>query len=97
MCSSLNRRQKKSPLYMYLMRPQDRDLPPPTGPEGGPPQWLARLECLQKGLQDIQYQIAGPPEDERHSVPFTEAVMADELSVDCRTPAIANMMAQLIL
>ncbi|KAL0416104.1 UNVERIFIED_CONTAM: hypothetical protein Slati_3442300 [Sesamum latifolium] len=55
-----------------------------------PPQWLARFEHLQKGLQDVKYQIEGAPEDERQSVPFTEAVMADELPMNCRTPAITE-------
>ncbi|KAL0439104.1 UNVERIFIED_CONTAM: hypothetical protein Slati_2393400 [Sesamum latifolium] len=55
-----------------------------------PPQWLARLEHLQKGLQDVKYQIEGAPEDERWSVPFTETVMADELPLNCRTPAITE-------
>ncbi|KAL0416238.1 UNVERIFIED_CONTAM: hypothetical protein Slati_3455700 [Sesamum latifolium] len=55
-----------------------------------PPQWLARLEHLQKGLQDVKYQIEGAPEDERRGVPFTETVMADELPLNCRTPAIAE-------
>ncbi|KAL0395046.1 UNVERIFIED_CONTAM: hypothetical protein Slati_4470800 [Sesamum latifolium] len=55
-----------------------------------PPQWLARLEHLQKGLQDVKYQIEGAPEDERRGIPFTETVMADELPLNCRTPAIAE-------
>ncbi|KAL0455196.1 UNVERIFIED_CONTAM: hypothetical protein Slati_0858800 [Sesamum latifolium] len=55
-----------------------------------PPQWLARFEHLQKGLQDVKYQIEGAPEDERQGVPFTEAVMAYELPMNCRTPAIAE-------
>ncbi|KAL0295096.1 UNVERIFIED_CONTAM: hypothetical protein Sradi_6853100 [Sesamum radiatum] len=54
------------------------------------PQWLARLEHLQKGLQDVKYQIEGVPEDERQGVPFTETIMADELPLNCRTPAIAE-------
>ncbi|KAL0407614.1 UNVERIFIED_CONTAM: hypothetical protein Sradi_1695800 [Sesamum radiatum] len=29
-----------------------------------PPQRLARLECLQKGLQDVQYQVMGAPSQE---------------------------------
>ncbi|KAL0427863.1 UNVERIFIED_CONTAM: hypothetical protein Slati_2961100 [Sesamum latifolium] len=59
-------------------------------PQEMPPQWLARLEHLQKGLQDVKYQIEGAPEDERRGVPFTETVMADELPLNCRTPAIAE-------
>ncbi|KAL0394907.1 UNVERIFIED_CONTAM: hypothetical protein Slati_4456900 [Sesamum latifolium] len=55
-----------------------------------PPQWLARLEHLQKGLQDVKYQIEGAPEDERQGVPFIETVMADELPLNCHTPAIAE-------
>ncbi|KAL0427231.1 UNVERIFIED_CONTAM: hypothetical protein Slati_2897900 [Sesamum latifolium] len=65
------------------------DIPLP-GPQEVPPQWLARLEHLQKGLQDVKYQIEGAPEDERKGVPFTETVMADELPLNCRTPAIAE-------
>ncbi|KAL0446028.1 UNVERIFIED_CONTAM: hypothetical protein Slati_1730700 [Sesamum latifolium] len=54
------------------------------------PQWLAHLEHLQKCLQDVKYQIEGASEDERRSVPFTETVMADELPLNCRTPAITE-------
>ncbi|KAL0411155.1 UNVERIFIED_CONTAM: hypothetical protein Slati_3705200, partial [Sesamum latifolium] len=66
-----------------------RNVPLPE-PQEVPPQWLARLEHLQKGLQDVKYQIEGAPEDERQDVPFTETVMADELPLNCRTPAIAE-------
>ncbi|KAL0373429.1 UNVERIFIED_CONTAM: hypothetical protein Sradi_3258600 [Sesamum radiatum] len=59
-------------------------------PHEVPPQWLARLEHLQKGLQDVKYRIEGAPENERQGVPFTETFMADELSLNCRTPAIAE-------
>ncbi|KAL0415982.1 UNVERIFIED_CONTAM: hypothetical protein Slati_3430100 [Sesamum latifolium] len=55
-----------------------------------PPQWLARLESLQKGLQDVQHQVMGAPAEEQTSIPFTEEVMADELPVNCRTLAIAE-------
>ncbi|KAL0455034.1 UNVERIFIED_CONTAM: hypothetical protein Slati_0842600 [Sesamum latifolium] len=51
---------------------------------------MARLEHLQKGLQDVRYQIEGALEDERQGVPFTDTVMADELPMNCRTPAIAK-------
>ncbi|KAL0455097.1 UNVERIFIED_CONTAM: hypothetical protein Slati_0848900 [Sesamum latifolium] len=60
------------------------------GPQEVPPQWLARLEHLQKGLQDVKYQIEGAPEDERQGNPFAETVMADELPLNCRTPAIVE-------
>ncbi|KAL0411499.1 UNVERIFIED_CONTAM: hypothetical protein Slati_3739600 [Sesamum latifolium] len=63
---------------------------PPPVPQEVPPHWLARLECLQKGLQDVRCQIGGAPEDERQGIPFTEIVMVDELSVNCRTPAITE-------
>ncbi|KAL0408141.1 UNVERIFIED_CONTAM: hypothetical protein Sradi_1748500 [Sesamum radiatum] len=43
-----------------------------------------------KGLQDVKYQIERAPEDERQGVPFTGTVMADELPLNCRTPAIAK-------
>ncbi|KAL0410826.1 UNVERIFIED_CONTAM: hypothetical protein Slati_3672300 [Sesamum latifolium] len=66
-----------------------RDIPRHEPPEV-PPQWLARLEHLQKGLQDVKYQIEGAPEDERQGVPFTDTVMADELPLNCHTPAIAE-------
>ncbi|KAL0451716.1 UNVERIFIED_CONTAM: hypothetical protein Slati_1149700 [Sesamum latifolium] len=66
-----------------------RDIPRPEPPEV-PPQWLARLEHLQKGLQDVKYQIEGAPEDERQGVPFTNTVMADGLPLNCRTLAIAK-------
>ncbi|KAL0412077.1 UNVERIFIED_CONTAM: hypothetical protein Slati_3797400 [Sesamum latifolium] len=66
-----------------------RNVPLPE-PQEVPPQWLARLEHLQKGLQDVKYQIEGAPEDERQGVPFTETVMADELPLNCCTSAIAE-------
>ncbi|KAL0440284.1 UNVERIFIED_CONTAM: hypothetical protein Slati_2511400 [Sesamum latifolium] len=59
-------------------------------PQEFPANWLARLECLQKGLQDVQYQIGGALEEERQGVPFTELVMADDLPMNCRTLAIAE-------
>ncbi|KAL0445067.1 UNVERIFIED_CONTAM: Retrovirus-related Pol polyprotein from transposon.6 [Sesamum latifolium] len=66
-----------------------REIPLPESQEV-PPQWLARSEHLQKGLQDVKYQIEGAPKDERQGVPFTEAVMADELPMNCRIPAITE-------
>ncbi|KAL2240949.1 UNVERIFIED_CONTAM: hypothetical protein Sindi_0736100 [Sesamum indicum] len=69
----------------------------PTRQVPGPPravsqevsqQWLAHMECLQKGLLDVQHQIARAPEDDHKGIPFTEAVMADELPANCRTPNI---------
>ncbi|KAL0448296.1 UNVERIFIED_CONTAM: hypothetical protein Slati_1386000 [Sesamum latifolium] len=63
---------------------------PSSIPQEFPAHWLAHLECLQKGLQDVQYQIGGAPEEERQGVPFTEFVMADELPMNCRTPAITE-------
>ncbi|KAL0431905.1 UNVERIFIED_CONTAM: hypothetical protein Sradi_0816500 [Sesamum radiatum] len=59
-----------------------RNVPLPE-PQEVPPQWLARLEHLQKGLQDVKYQIEGAPEDERQGVSFIETVMADELPLNC--------------
>ncbi|KAL0420786.1 UNVERIFIED_CONTAM: hypothetical protein Slati_3101500 [Sesamum latifolium] len=64
--------------------------PPPAQAGDVPPQWLARLESLQKGLQDVQHQVMGAPAKEQPGIPFTEEVMADELPVNCRTPAIAE-------
>ncbi|KAL0453048.1 UNVERIFIED_CONTAM: hypothetical protein Slati_1282900, partial [Sesamum latifolium] len=66
-----------------------REIPLP-GPQEVPPQWLARLEHLQKGLQDVKCRIEGALEDEQQGIPFTETVMADELLLNCRTPAIAE-------
>ncbi|KAL0302899.1 UNVERIFIED_CONTAM: hypothetical protein Sradi_6158000 [Sesamum radiatum] len=45
---------------------------------------------LQKGLQDVQHQVMGASIEEQPGIPFTEEVMADELPVNCRTPAIAE-------
>ncbi|KAL0401561.1 UNVERIFIED_CONTAM: hypothetical protein Slati_4186000 [Sesamum latifolium] len=73
--------------------PRRRDIPLPEPPEV-PPQWLAHLEHLQKGLQDVKYQIEGAPEDEQQGVPFTDTIMADELPLNCRTPAIAEAAQQ---
>ncbi|KAL0373709.1 UNVERIFIED_CONTAM: hypothetical protein Sradi_3286600 [Sesamum radiatum] len=66
-----------------------RNVPLPE-PQEVPPQWLARLEHLQKGLQDVKYQIQGAPKDERQGIPFTETIMTDELPLNCPTPAIAE-------
>ncbi|KAL0444480.1 UNVERIFIED_CONTAM: hypothetical protein Slati_2170700 [Sesamum latifolium] len=66
-----------------------REIPLPE-PQEVPPHWLARLKNLQKGLQDVKYQIEGAQEDDRQGIPFIEAVMADELPMNCRTPSIAD-------
>ncbi|KAL0434520.1 UNVERIFIED_CONTAM: hypothetical protein Slati_2786300 [Sesamum latifolium] len=79
---------EEAPVPVPLMG-RRREIPLPE-PQEVPPQWLARLEHLQKGLQDVKYQIEGTPEDERQGVPFTEAVMADELPINCHMPAIAE-------
>ncbi|KAL0344691.1 UNVERIFIED_CONTAM: hypothetical protein Sradi_4300400 [Sesamum radiatum] len=52
-----------------------------------PLQWLTRFEHLQKGLQDVRYQIEGAPKDERQGVPFTETVMADVLPMNLPNPS----------
>ncbi|KAL0447246.1 UNVERIFIED_CONTAM: hypothetical protein Slati_1852500 [Sesamum latifolium] len=57
-------------------------------PRLAPPPEAEVLE--EEGLQDVKYQIEGAPEDERQGVPFTDTVMADELPLNCRTPAIAE-------
>ncbi|KAL0458442.1 UNVERIFIED_CONTAM: hypothetical protein Slati_0471400 [Sesamum latifolium] len=75
------KRQEKKPQWLEIPLPKPQELPP---------QWLVRLEHLQKGLQDVKYQIEGAPEDERQGVPFTEAIMANELPMNCRTPANAE-------
>ncbi|KAL0455923.1 UNVERIFIED_CONTAM: hypothetical protein Slati_0931500 [Sesamum latifolium] len=63
---------------------------PSSIPQEFPANWLARLEYLQKGLQDVQYRIGGVPQEERQGVPFTELVMAHDLPMNCWTPAIAE-------
>ncbi|KAL0281733.1 UNVERIFIED_CONTAM: hypothetical protein Sradi_7292200 [Sesamum radiatum] len=63
---------------------------PPTQVGDVPPQWLAQLEYLQKGLQDVQYQVMGAPVEEQACIPFTERVIAEKLPVNCRTPTIAE-------
>ncbi|KAL0406135.1 UNVERIFIED_CONTAM: hypothetical protein Slati_3927400 [Sesamum latifolium] len=55
-----------------------------------PHQWLARLESLQKGLQDVQYQVMGAPTEEQAGIPFIEEVMADELPVNWPIPVIVE-------
>ncbi|KAL0441083.1 UNVERIFIED_CONTAM: hypothetical protein Sradi_0047200 [Sesamum radiatum] len=42
----------------------------PTQVGDVPPQWLARLEYLQNGLQDVQYQVMGALTEERMGIPF---------------------------
>ncbi|KAL0458651.1 UNVERIFIED_CONTAM: hypothetical protein Slati_0492300 [Sesamum latifolium] len=63
-------------------------LPTQTGDVS--PQWLARLEYIQKGLQNVQHQVMGAPAEEQAGIPFIEGVMADELPMSCRTLAIAE-------
>ncbi|KAL0449177.1 UNVERIFIED_CONTAM: hypothetical protein Slati_1474100 [Sesamum latifolium] len=60
-----------------------------------PPQWLARQESLQKGLQDVQHQVMGTPAEEQAGIPFTEKVMADELPVNYRTPVIVEYVGNI--
>ncbi|KAL0383729.1 UNVERIFIED_CONTAM: hypothetical protein Scaly_0660200 [Sesamum calycinum] len=55
-----------------------------------PHKWLARLEYLQKELQDVQYQVMGAMAEEQTGIPFSKGVMADELPMNCHTPAIAE-------
>ncbi|KAL0381576.1 UNVERIFIED_CONTAM: hypothetical protein Sangu_0221900 [Sesamum angustifolium] len=44
-----------------------------------------------KGIvNDVQYKVIGAPPEERTGIPFTEGVMANELLMNCRTPAIAE-------
>ncbi|KAL0412126.1 UNVERIFIED_CONTAM: hypothetical protein Slati_3802300 [Sesamum latifolium] len=50
---------------------------------------FSKCPCIigfQKGLQDVKYQVA--PSEEQAGIPYTEGVMADELHVNCQTPAI---------
>ncbi|KAL0395507.1 UNVERIFIED_CONTAM: hypothetical protein Slati_4516900 [Sesamum latifolium] len=61
--------------------------PPSQTQEDVPPQWLARFECLQKGLQDVQYQIAKrTPLEEQQGVPFGEEIMAVDLPLNWKEP-----------
>ncbi|KAL0320223.1 UNVERIFIED_CONTAM: hypothetical protein Sradi_5283800 [Sesamum radiatum] len=83
------RRTKERSRSLCYQQAERRNVPLPE-PHEVPPQWLARLEHLQKGLQDVKYQIEGAPKDERQGVPFTESVMADQLPLNCRTPTIAK-------
>ncbi|KAL0448383.1 UNVERIFIED_CONTAM: hypothetical protein Slati_1394700 [Sesamum latifolium] len=50
------------------------------------------VEGLTKQLlaQDVQYHVMGAPSEEQAGIPFIEGVIADELPVNCRTPAIAE-------
>ncbi|KAL0444278.1 UNVERIFIED_CONTAM: hypothetical protein Slati_2150500 [Sesamum latifolium] len=85
----LEKKSEEEAPVLVLPAGRRRDIPRPE-PSEVPLQWLAHLEHLQKGLQDVKYQIEGAPEDERQGVPFTDTVMADELPLSCRTPAIAE-------
>ncbi|KAL0444365.1 UNVERIFIED_CONTAM: hypothetical protein Slati_2159200 [Sesamum latifolium] len=51
-----------------------------ASPTGVSPKGIAR--CLIPG--------DGAPSEEQASIPFTEGVIADELPVNCRTPAITE-------
>ncbi|KAL0444773.1 UNVERIFIED_CONTAM: hypothetical protein Slati_2200000 [Sesamum latifolium] len=42
----------------------------PTQVGDVPPNWLARLEYLQKRLQDVQYQVMGAPSGSRLAFPL---------------------------
>ncbi|KAL0437674.1 UNVERIFIED_CONTAM: hypothetical protein Sradi_0475300 [Sesamum radiatum] len=75
---------------VHLPLPGRRRENPLPEPQEVPPTVARRFEHLQKGLQDVKYQIEGTPEDDRHGIPFTEAVMADELPMNCRTLAITE-------
>ncbi|KAL0381885.1 UNVERIFIED_CONTAM: hypothetical protein Slati_4610800 [Sesamum latifolium] len=79
--SAAIREQVADPAPARVATPSDVDAPKEEAEEVIP---------VPKGLQDVQYQIGGAPEDERQGIPFTEAVMADELLVNCRTPAITE-------
>ncbi|KAL0453584.1 UNVERIFIED_CONTAM: hypothetical protein Slati_1336500 [Sesamum latifolium] len=69
------------------MPPADRRQgAPQSAPHEVPPQWLARFGCLQKGLQEVQHQIGGAPDDEIQGVPFSEEIMADELPLNWKEP-----------
>ncbi|KAL0446739.1 UNVERIFIED_CONTAM: hypothetical protein Slati_1801800 [Sesamum latifolium] len=59
---------------------------PLSAPQEVHPQWLARFECLQKGLQEVQHQIGGAPDDEIQGFPFSEEIMADELPLNWKEP-----------
>ncbi|KAL0427110.1 UNVERIFIED_CONTAM: hypothetical protein Slati_2885800 [Sesamum latifolium] len=63
----------------YLSHSRATDTPRPC-PGDLPPQWLARLESLQKGLQDVQYQRTLTPPIYRNICPNSRM----------QTPAIAE-------
>ncbi|KAL0402492.1 UNVERIFIED_CONTAM: Pro-Pol polyprotein [Sesamum latifolium] len=52
------------------------------------------LRAPSEGSTRCEVSNRGSPEDERQGVPFTETVMADELPMNCRTPAIAEAAQQ---
>ncbi|KAL0434694.1 UNVERIFIED_CONTAM: hypothetical protein Sradi_0177300 [Sesamum radiatum] len=58
-----------------------------------PPQWLARFECLQKGLQDVQYQIIKrAPSEEQQGIPFSEEIMQTTSPSIGRSPTYRSTM-----
>ncbi|KAL0430395.1 UNVERIFIED_CONTAM: hypothetical protein Sradi_0665500 [Sesamum radiatum] len=63
---------------------------PLLAPQEVPPQWIVRFKCLQKSLQDVQYQMGGAPDDERQGVPFREEIMADELPLNWKEPNLSE-------
>ncbi|KAL0437628.1 UNVERIFIED_CONTAM: hypothetical protein Sradi_0470700 [Sesamum radiatum] len=84
-----------------LDQEDEGEIPAPVPPAGRRrsvplpgPQEVPPVACSPRasadGLQDVKYQIERALEDERQGVPFTEIVMADELPLNCRTPAIAE-------
>ncbi|KAL0451576.1 UNVERIFIED_CONTAM: hypothetical protein Slati_1135700 [Sesamum latifolium] len=65
-----------------LLQPQPGDVPP---------QWLALLQCLQKELKDVQYQLM------RHPLRSTMASLSlkgdADITINCKTPTITNTKA----
>ncbi|KAL0383095.1 UNVERIFIED_CONTAM: hypothetical protein Scaly_0596800 [Sesamum calycinum] len=59
-----------------------------------PPQWLARFEYIQKGLQDVQYQMMGAPTEEQAGIPSLK-VIADELPVNLSNSGYSGVMVLL--
>ncbi|KAL0288152.1 UNVERIFIED_CONTAM: hypothetical protein Sradi_7104800 [Sesamum radiatum] len=76
---------------VYVFPVAERQGPLLVASQEVPSQWLARFECLQKDLQDVQYQIAKrAPSEEQQGVPFSEEIMADDLPLNWKEPNLLD-------
>ncbi|KAL0394902.1 UNVERIFIED_CONTAM: hypothetical protein Slati_4456400 [Sesamum latifolium] len=82
------KRRKRAPLPHTASRQKAGS--PPTSASRGPSTMARPLRAPSKGPAGCEVPIEGAPEDERQGIPFTETVMADELLMNCRTPAIVE-------